>query len=64
MFRFNLEIPFIKIYTETMRQAYELCSYTYIAWYFEIWKWHFKLYWGKSKLEQEEQPKRKETHNE
>ena len=52
MFYFTLAIPFISIHTETMRQCYEKDSYTYIAWHIQIWKWHWTLYWGKSRQEE------------
>jgi len=51
MFNFYLEIPLLKIYTEVMRRCYERYSYTYIAWNFELWKWRWTLYWGKSNEE-------------
>lgn len=57
MFRFNLEIPFVSIHTETMCQCYEQDSYTYIAWYIKVWKWRWTLYWGKSREDKVNHPK-------
>ena len=53
MFKFDLKIPFIEIYTTIMRNEDYQMAYTYICWHFQIWKWHWSLYWGKSKEENE-----------
>ena len=52
MFRFSLEIPFISIQTQVMYQCYEMMATSYIAWNIRIWKWHWTLFWGKSREEE------------
>ena len=47
MFRFDLEIPFIHIYTALMYRCFERRTIQYIAWNIKIWKWHWILEWGK-----------------
>jgi hypothetical protein len=59
MFRFSLEIPLISIQTELMYQHYEMMARSYIAWQIRIWKWHWTLFWGKSREEEKSTAKLK-----
>jgi len=52
MFRFSLEIPGISIRTEMMCQSYERLVYTYIRWFIRIFKWHWELDWGRTRVEE------------
>lgn len=47
MFRFELQIPFISVYTDLMYQHHEMKTKSYIAWRIQVWKWHWTLFWGK-----------------
>ena len=52
MLRFDLQIPFIHIHTAILNACNERLVYQYIAWYFEIWKWHWIFEWGKTRQEE------------
>ena len=47
MFKFDLQIPFIHIYTAVLYEHYESMCRSYIEWRFQIYKWNFSLFWGR-----------------
>ncbi|MBM3211102.1 hypothetical protein FJZ33_02715 [Candidatus Poribacteria bacterium] len=51
MLRFDLQLPYIHIYTALMNKCYERLATQYIAWHFEIWKWHWTFEWGQTKTD-------------
>jgi len=51
MIQFDLKIPFIHIHTSLINQCCDRLVYHYVAWHFEIWKWHWIFEWGKTREE-------------
>jgi hypothetical protein len=47
MFKFELKLPFIHIYTELLNKNDYHRRYNYVIWHIQIYKWYCQLEWGK-----------------